>query len=127
MARLLVVDDDERLLGLFRELLEEGGHKVRAAANVTAALDALGAELPDILIMDLRVPELQDGLRLLRSAPSGVLGSTMRVIVISGWTGDLAEHTERTRADRILAKPLRMEALLASIRVLTVSAADACL
>jgi DNA-binding response OmpR family regulator len=125
MPRLLLVDDDERLLGLFKELLEEGGHEVRAVASVTAALSALDVEQPEILIMDLRVPELQDGLRLLRSVPSGDSGSTTRVIVISGWTGDLAEHSERSRADRILAKPLRMETLLASIRELTVPAPGA--
>jgi len=118
MARLLVVDDDVSILGLYKELLEESGHQVRAAASVDEGLSALFAEPPEVLLMDLRVPELEDGLRLLRAIPPRGPGCT-GVEVISGWTADLAEHSERHRVDRVLNKPVRFEALLASIREFT--------
>jgi two-component system nitrogen regulation response regulator NtrX len=112
VPRLLLVEDNALLLRLYRELLEEGGHQVRAAGCIAEALSALGEEAPEILVMDLRLPELEDGLRLLRAVPE----SETRVIVISGWTADLAECPERSRVDRILSKPVRLENLLASVR-----------
>ncbi len=112
MSRLLLVEDNALLLRLYRELLEESGHQVRATGCVAEALGALDIEAPEILVMDLRLPELEDGLRLLRAVPE----SATRVIVISGWTADLAECPERSRVDCILAKPVRLENLLASVR-----------
>lgn len=111
MPRLLLVEDNPLLLRLYQALLEEGGHQVRAVGGVAEALSALGVEAPEVLVMDLRLPELEDGLRLLRA----VHESATRVIVISGWTADLAEHPERARVDRVLAKPVRLETLLASV------------
>jgi CheY-like chemotaxis protein len=108
---LLLVEDNPLLLRLYQALLEEGGHQVRAAACVADAMSALGAEPPEVLVMDLRLPELDDGLRLLRAVPEG----STRIIVISGWTADLAECPERSRVDRILAKPVRLETLLACV------------
>ena len=111
MPRLLLVEDNALLLRLYQALLEEGGHQVRAASCVAEALCALGVETPEVLVMDLRLPELEDGLRLLRAVPKGAT----RIVVISGWTADLAECPERFRVDRILAKPVRLEALLACV------------
>jgi len=111
VPRLLLVEDNALLLRLYRELLEEGGHHVRAASCVAEALGELEAEAPEVLVMDLRLPELEDGLRLLRA----VAKLTTRVIVISGWTADLAECPERSRVECILSKPVRLETLLASV------------
>jgi two-component system, OmpR family, KDP operon response regulator KdpE len=120
VPRLLLVEDNPLLLRLYQALLEEGGHQVRAAGCVDEALSALGVEAPEVLVMDLRLPELEDGLRLLRAVPE----SATRVIVISGWTADLAEHPERLRVNRVLSKPVRLETLLASVRELTEKAGD---
>ena len=111
MPRLLLVEDNPLLLRLYQALLEEGGHQVRAAACAAEAISALGVEAPDVLVMDLRIPELEDGLRLLRAVECST-----RVIVISGWTANLAECPERSRVDHILAKPVRLETLLACVR-----------
>lgn len=124
MSRLLLVDDDARVLNLYRVLLEESGHQVRAAATVGDALRALSVEEPEVLVMDLRLPELEDGLRLLRALPQR-RPYAPRVIVVSGWTRDLLEHGERSRVDRVLGKPVRLETLLASIRECTVQAPGA--
>ena len=112
MSRLLLVEDNALLLRLYRELLEETGHQVRATGCVAEALTALGIEAPEILVLDLRLPDLEDGLRLLRAIPE----SATRVIVISGWTADLAGCPERSRVDCILATPVRLENLLSAVR-----------
>ena len=85
---------------------------MRVAGCVADAVIALSVETPEVLVMDLRLPELEDGLRLLRAVPA----CATRVIVISGWTADLAECSERSRVDRVLAKPVRLETLLATVR-----------
>ena len=61
------MDDDRQLLGLYRLILEHAGHQVHAAETCRAALLLLVQTDPEIVIMDLRVPEMQDGLRLIRS------------------------------------------------------------
>jgi CheY-like chemotaxis protein len=58
VPRLLLVEDNPLLLRLYQALLEEGGHQVRAAACAAEAISALGVEAPDVLVMDLRIPEL---------------------------------------------------------------------
>lgn len=126
MARLLLVDDDAKILALYKELLEESGHQVRIAVSVDEGLRALSTEEPDVLLMDLRVPELEDGLRLLRALPPRGPRCT-GVVVISGWTAELAEHPEQHRVDRVLSKPLRFETLLDSIREFTMPSPGAAL
>ena len=118
MSRLLLVDDDRQLLGLYRLILEHAGHKVQAAETYRAALLILTQSDPEIVIMDLRVPEMEDGLALIRTLknhkrPPGL--APLRVIVASGWTEDLPADVERESVDRVLAKPVRMEVLLSSI------------
>jgi len=118
MSRLLLVDDDPQLLGLYRLILEHAGHQVQAADTCRNAFLLLAQTDPDVVIMDLRVPEMEDGLALIRTLknhrrPPGM--PPLRVIVISGWTEDMPAGAEREFVDRVLAKPVRMEVLLRSI------------
>jgi DNA-binding response OmpR family regulator len=118
MSRLLLVDDDRQLLGLYRLILEHAGHQVHAAETCRTALLLLVQTDPEIVIMDLRIPETEDGLAIIRTLknhkrPPGML--PLRVIVISGWTEDLPAGVEREFVDRVLAKPVRMEILLRSV------------
>src|SRR6185295_6198758 len=79
---------------------------------------------PDIVITDLRVPELEDGLSLIRSvkdrAPDECKPQA-KLIVISGWTADLSDTPEEHSVDCVLAKPVRLELLLRSISELALA------
>ena len=118
MSRLLLVDDDRQLLDLYRLILTHAGHQVQVAETCRTASLLLAQTDPEVVIMDLRVPEMEDGLAFIRTLknckrPPGM--PPLRVIVISGWTDDLPAGVERDFVDRVLAKPVRMEVLLRSI------------
>jgi CheY-like chemotaxis protein len=116
VARLLVVDDDPSQLELRRLLLEAAGHEVTVAQDSSEAIGCLMAHPPDILLMDLRLPEVSDGLELIRSARQQAV--PVKIIVLSGWPSDLFDHPEAEQVDNVLTKPLRTRELLAAIQEL---------
>lgn len=63
--RILVVDDEPRMIGFIRMNLELEGHQVIEAHNGLEALEAVRTQLPDIVILDVMMPEL-DGFETLR-------------------------------------------------------------
>jgi len=118
MCRLLLVDDNVQLLDFYGLVLEQAGHQVRVAETCRRAIALLEETDPDIVIMDLRVPEMEDGLGLIRSlqARKQAPGKpAVKIVVTSGWTADLAGKPEKDSVDCILPKPVRMEVLLESI------------
>jgi DNA-binding NtrC family response regulator len=118
MCRLLLVDDNVQLLNLYGMVLEEAGHQVRVAETCRRAVALFEESDPEMVIMDLRVPEMADGLGLIRwmKARTGELAaSAFKIIVISGWTDDLTGAPEKDSVDCLLSKPVRMEVLLESI------------
>jgi len=58
MARVLVVDDERDVVELVKFLLERDGHKVIEAFNGREALEKAYAELPDLIILDIMMPEM---------------------------------------------------------------------
>src|SRR5438067_2727030 len=57
-ARILIVDDAEDMRELFRFSLELDGHQVTVASNGTEALEELGRSQPDVLVLDLTMPDM---------------------------------------------------------------------
>ncbi len=117
MCSLLLVDDNTQVLDFYKLVLEQAGHQVRTAETCSQAAALLATD-PEIVIMDLRVPEIADGLGLIRTLkaraqPEG--GNRAKVIVISGWIEDLFDTPEKDSVDCVLSKPVRMELLLRSI------------
>jgi CheY-like chemotaxis protein len=118
MCRLLLVDDDGQLLEFYRLVLEHAGHQVRTAETCQAAVELVTESDPEVVIMDLRLPEIEDGLALIRTLKKHqrpLDRCPLKVIVSSGWTDDLLPTAEKDSVDRVLSKPVRMEVLLQSI------------
>src|SRR5579863_9248795 len=118
MCSVLLVDDNVQLLEFYGLVLEEAGHQVRAADTCARALVLLREIDPEIVIMDLRVPEMEDGLGLIRTLKAHLRAPgrrPLKVVVTSGWIEDLAGTPERDSVDCVLPKPVRMELLLQSI------------
>jgi DNA-binding response OmpR family regulator len=115
MARLLMIDDDEKLVALVREYLEPEGFEVDAAHDGAAGLAAAGASAPALVILDLMLPGI-DGLevcrRLRRSSRVPILMLTAR--------GDETDRIVGLEigADDYLPKPFNPRELLARIRAI---------
>ncbi|SMB21177.1 Response regulator receiver protein [Sterolibacterium denitrificans] len=115
MAQILVVDDEIGIRELLSEILADEGHDVRLAENAAAARAAREAARPDLVLLDIWMPDT-DGITLLKEwAASGQL--TMPVIMMSGHgTIDTAVEATRIGALDFLEKPIALQKLLAAVR-----------
>ena len=77
MTKILCVDDDLNLLRLYRDELAEEGYKVISAKNGKEAVKKFGEQKPDLIVMDIRMPQM-DGIEPLNA----ILGKDRRVPVI---------------------------------------------
>jgi type II secretory ATPase GspE/PulE/Tfp pilus assembly ATPase PilB-like protein len=115
---VLLVEDEEPLRGVLRELLEREGFTVVEASDGVQALDEVDRSAPDVVVLDLNLPRL-DGygvLNHLRARPST---SRLPVIVLTA-KGDEENEVRvfETGANDFLAKPFRPRALSARLRAL---------
>jgi DNA-binding NtrC family response regulator len=115
MATILVVDDEVGIRELLSEILADEGHTVRLAQDATAARESRGRERPDLVLLDIWMPDT-DGISLLKEwAAGGQL--TMPVVMMSGHaTIDTAVEATRIGALDFLEKPIAMQKLLATVR-----------
>jgi CheY-like chemotaxis protein len=113
MYRVLIVDDDVQQLGIRKLLLEAAGHQVALAEDAPTARRLLEELRPDVLVMDLRLPELKDGLGLIRLIDEQ--HAAVKIIVLSGWTEELCDLPEEKLVCCVLGKPIRNDHLLEAI------------
>ena len=114
--RILIADDDPQILRALKVTLGARGYDIVTAGNGVEALDRAIAHHPDLIMLDLGMPEL-DGLEVI----VGLRGWTqVPILVVSGRTGatDKVEALD-AGADDYVTKPFSMEELLARIRALT--------
>ncbi|MDD5289555.1 MAG: response regulator transcription factor [Dehalococcoidales bacterium] len=112
---ILVVDDDEQILDFLRPKLRGAGYNVLTAGNGIEALEQAKDHEPDLLVLDLAMPE-KDGLETLKEIRDF---SAMPVIILSarGADADKIKGLEMG-ADDYLSKPFNPDELLARIRAL---------
>ncbi|MFY9976838.1 MAG: PAS domain S-box protein [Candidatus Sulfotelmatobacter sp.] len=110
-AKILLVEDDEIMRSLTRKLLQERGYIVFEANNGKSALewaeanaDQIDLLLTDVVMPNMSGPELAE--RLCRSTPG------LKVVYMSGYTGELMEASERLKHGVLLEKPFTRTALL---------------
>ena len=113
-ARLLVVDDEAALRGIFSKWLSNAGcSRIRTAANGKEAIDAIREEPVDVLITDVRMP-VMDGVTLVRKlAEQGAPIHT--VIFVSGFGDVDRREMYNLGVETFLAKPFRLEELAAAV------------
>jgi DNA-binding NtrC family response regulator len=114
MANILVVDDELGIRDLLFEILNDEGHAVEVAENAAQARLARQAARPDLVLLDIWMPDT-DGVTLLKEwAGAGLL--TMPVIMMSGHaTIDTAVEATRIGAQAFLEKPITMQKLLKAV------------
>ena len=116
MANILVVDDELGIRDLLFEILNDEGHAVELAENAASARAARLASRPDLVLLDIWMPDT-DGVTLLKEwASTGQLN--MPVIMMSGHaTIETAVEATRIGALAFLEKPITMQKLLKSVEL----------
>ncbi|MDH3789655.1 MAG: sigma-54 dependent transcriptional regulator [Xanthomonadales bacterium] len=113
-AHILVVDDEPDIRELVRDILEDEGHRVSIAKNGEAARMQFTASTPDLVLLDIWMPDV-DGITLLREWSSGG-GLECPIIIMSGH-GTLETAIEATRlgAHDFVQKPISLAKLLSIV------------
>ncbi|MEU5939643.1 response regulator [Micromonospora sp. NPDC047548] len=116
MTRILVVDDEPQILRALRINLRARGYDVEVAETGTAALKAAASHPPDLVVLDLGLPDI-DGVDVIR----GLRGWTsVPIIVLSGRAGSEDKVAALDAgADDYVTKPFGVDELLARIRAVT--------
>ena len=115
MAQILVVDDEVGIRELLSEILADEGHQVMVAESAGEARRLRERARPDLVLLDIWMPDA-DGITLLKEwAASGQL--TMPVVMMSGHaTIETAVEATRIGALDFLEKPIAMQRLLATVK-----------
>jgi two-component system, OmpR family, KDP operon response regulator KdpE len=116
MTRVLVVDDEPQILRALRINLAARAYDVVTAADGHAALAAAAKAVPDIVVLDLGLPDM-DGVEVIR----GLRGWTaVPIIILSGRSQSAAKvDALDAGADDYVTKPFNVDELLARLRAVT--------
>jgi CheY-like chemotaxis protein len=114
MKRILVVDDEENIRVLYREELEEEGYTVDVAANGQEALNKLNTFNPDLITLDIKMPEM-DGVETLRRIRG--IQRDLPVILCSAY-GEYKQDLTTWASDAYVIKTSDLTELKDTIKIL---------
>ncbi|MES2960308.1 MAG: response regulator [Pseudomonadota bacterium] len=116
MKRILVVEDNERNMKLFRDILSFAGFEVLGAGTGREGLVlALSAPTPDLVLLDIRLPDI-DGVEVLRGIRE-TLGDGLKIFAISASV--MPDEQQRILAsgfDGFITKPIQLRSFLEAVR-----------
>jgi two-component system cell cycle response regulator DivK len=114
--RILVVEDQEDNRQILRDLLANAGYEMIEAGDGEQAIKAANEHRPDLILMDIQLPELDgyEATRRIKTNPA--LNSTPIIVVTSYALSGDEEKARAAGADGYVAKPYSPRALLAKIR-----------
>ena len=115
-ARLLLIDDDERLTDMVGDYLRQAGHEVEVAPTLTAGRERLAHELYDALVLDLMLPD-GDGLDLCRELRASPRHRALPLLMLTA-RGEPLDRIVGLElgADDYLPKPFEPRELLARVK-----------
>jgi CheY-like chemotaxis protein len=116
---VLVVDDDEDIRTMIRDVLEDQGFTVACAANGRQALDMLLRDglKPALILLDLTMPEM-DGWTFRQEQQKLPRLAQIPVVLFSGQQ-DAAQAAQSLNAAALMTKPLRLEGLVTLVEQLS--------
>ena len=115
---VLIVDDDPRIREFVRVNLEMDGYAVREAGSAEEGLDALEAEPPDLILLDVMMPQV-DGWQMLQRVRERHGVDSIQVIMFSGQIdADAADQAEASGAQAFLGKPFNPQELVSRTKEL---------
>jgi class 3 adenylate cyclase/CheY-like chemotaxis protein/anti-sigma regulatory factor (Ser/Thr protein kinase) len=115
-GRVLVVDDEEHIRELLRDLLEAQGHQVIEAEDGRQALQKVTESLPDVLLLDVKMPEL-DGFEVCRRLKGDPKSATIAILLVTA----LRDRRDRLKgieagANDFLTKPIDAQDVILRVR-----------
>jgi CheY-like chemotaxis protein len=110
--RVLVIEDDSDSLAALTAILEHAGHRVRSALDGQSGIDLARTFLPDVLVVDIRLPDI-DGFDVARAIKSDPALSGCYVIAVTGLR--LTPSMKSSAVDEYLLKPVESETLLTAV------------
>ncbi|NIS82090.1 MAG: response regulator [Anaerolineales bacterium] len=113
MTKVLIIDDDRTMVSLLTTLLEMDGFEVAEVRNWGAILETVRSELPDLVLMDFFLPQIE-GLEVITQMRGDPELADIRIIMTSGM--DVSDQCLDAGADTFLLKPYTPDQLLESIQ-----------
>ncbi|WP_431855509.1 response regulator [Azospirillum sp.] len=112
--RVLLAEDERMTQAVAAALLRRAGHAVTVVDDGRAALEAVRAQPFDLVLLDLRMPEMDgiEALRRIRALPDRAQAAVRVVVLTASALPEDADRCRAAGADAVLAKPLRLDALL---------------
>jgi CheY-like chemotaxis protein len=106
---ILVVDDNDMNLTLVSKILELEGYKVALASNGTEAVQSVMANMPDLAILDVMMPDM-DGYELCRKLRQPSISAKMPIIMLTAMNSPLERQMAlEAGANDIWSKPFDMD------------------
>lgn len=119
MAKILIVDDDPDFVAATRKVLEREGHVVSSAANGDEALQQIAADQPDLILLDVIMTSVLEGLTVSRQLGTHPAYRQIPIIMITSIANvDYAElfpTDEQLHLDTFLTKPIPPERLIREV------------
>lgn len=112
--KILIVDDDASFVDSAEAVLEDKGFEVIKAFNAETGIEALALENPDIVLLDVNLPD-KNGFEVLKTIKTSINFAELPVILI---TGDMAVQVDKgfaAGADDVIFKPIDIEGLAINI------------
>jgi two-component system alkaline phosphatase synthesis response regulator PhoP len=116
MPRILVVDDDKQIVRLVQSYLERAGYQVLTAQNGETALHTIRRERPDLIVLDLMLPD-RDGWEITRMVRSDPTLAPLPIIMLTARVEDTDKIIGlELGADDYIAKPFNPHEVVARVR-----------
>ena len=113
--KILIVDDEPDLVRVTSFRLKKMGYNVSVGTDGNQALSLIESERPDLVLLDLRLPEI-DGLEACRRVKADPKLKDIPIILFTASTNEINENVKTCGADGYLIKPFNQEQLTAELK-----------
>jgi DNA-binding response OmpR family regulator len=124
MAHVLVVDDEPEILKMVSKIMEARGHRVTVARDGQEAIDQVGRDRPDVMILDLNLPKM-DGFEVCKRLKTDAGTRKIPIVMLTAAYVSVEDATRGVGvgADEYVVKPFLREVLVHNVERLLEAAA----